>query len=519
MPPRLASLLTLLLIVILLRRDAQSRPNITSALWLPFLWLFIIGSRFISQWLALFGISTGGSSVEEGSPLDALVFFGLIAAGLLVLKRRGVNFYDFARNNVWITLFLVFCLVAISWSDFPLVSAKRWIKIIGHPIMAMILFTEPNPEEAITTLMKRCAFVLVPVSILFIKYYPEWGRGFSEWTGEAYNQGIALGKNDLGYICLIMGSFFVWQMLKIKNTATSRVRVEEYILIGTFLAMICWLLWIANCKTALVAFCVAAGTMLILGLPFVNRRFIGIYIVIGAIVFLASDELFGVSAQIIKLLGRDPTLTDRTYVWQDVLKVPLNPLLGAGFESFWLGERREKLAEKWSWQPNQAHNGYLETYLNLGLIGLLIMVGMIASAYRKANREYLENFQFGRFRLGLLFAIVFYNWTDATFKALHPIWFAFYVVGLDYPKLTSQVTEQFGALGLDEIDPEISEGVEGFSLVEIRTRCQFLCRKIIEKCARLVGFSTIDVALSMLETMACRCCWYRSQPWGRSQGG
>jgi hypothetical protein len=27
-----------------------------------------------------------------------------------------------------------------------------------------------------------------------------------------------------------------------------------------------------------------------------------------------------------------------------------------------------------------------------------------------------------------------YNWTEATFKALHPIWSVFYIIALDYPK-------------------------------------------------------------------------------------
>ena len=49
--------------------------------------------------------------------------------------------------------------------------------------MALIVLTEPDPEEALTRLMKRCAYVVVPVSILFIKYYPQLGRAFDPWTG------------------------------------------------------------------------------------------------------------------------------------------------------------------------------------------------------------------------------------------------------------------------------------------------------------------------------------------------
>ena len=85
----------------------------------------------------------------------------------------------------------------------------------------------------------------------------------------------------------------------------------------------------------------------------------------------------------IQLLGKDPTLTDRTLLWAELLKVDINPLFGTGFESFWLGERfRSFTASHW-WAPNEAHNGYLETYLNLGLVGLFLLIGT-------AHRNILE---------------------------------------------------------------------------------------------------------------------------------
>ena len=437
MPPALASLLTLAFVSFLFWRDNRQQDNVTAALWIPFVWLFLIGSRYVSQWLAMFGFSVGGVSVEEGSPLDAIVFLGLIAIGLLVLVKRRARFSEFARNNGWLTCFLVYCLIAIAWSDFPLVAFKRWIKVIGHPIMVLVVFSEPDPEIALAKLMKRCGYLLFPISILFIKYYPQWGRGFDDWTGLAHNTGITKDKNALGYICLICGLYFFWNLLNTWKAEKSKTRTYELLLSSGLLGMIWWLLWIANAKTGLM--CLLVGMLLIvfLGLQFVNKKLVGRYLVVGAAAFLAADLIFGISGQLIALLGRDSTLTDRTEVWHDVLEVPINPILGTGFESFWLGERRVRLSEKWLWQPNQAHNGYLETYLNLGLIGLTILIGLLIATYRKACRELLDNFEFGRFRLGLLFAIVLYNWTDATFKALHPLWFAFYIIAIDYPTFRS----------------------------------------------------------------------------------
>ncbi len=184
--PFLASWLTVAFIVFLFRRDIRQKPNVSGALWLPLIWLVIACSRGLSQWLDFFGLPVGGAvSVEEGSPLDAWFFFFMIVVGVYVLSQRQVRLSEIVRNNQWLTIFLLFCLVSIIWSDFPFVAFKRWIKILGHPIMALIILTEPNPEEALIRLMKRCAYVVVPVSIFWIKYYPELGRGYDPWTGEA----------------------------------------------------------------------------------------------------------------------------------------------------------------------------------------------------------------------------------------------------------------------------------------------------------------------------------------------
>ena len=95
---------------------------------------------------------------------------------------------------------------------------KRWIKVLGHPIMALILLTEPDPDEALVRLMKRSAYVLMTFSILAIKYYPDIGRRYDDWSGLAVNVGISQSKNTLGCGCLVLGFFFIWHFLRTWRT-------------------------------------------------------------------------------------------------------------------------------------------------------------------------------------------------------------------------------------------------------------------------------------------------------------
>lgn len=434
MPPPVAALLTVGFVVFLFRRDFRDKPGITGALWLPLIWMLIICSRQPSEWLNTFGFHSGAVNLEEGSPFDACIYFALIAAGVYVLHRRQVQLSEIIRNNQWLTIFFIYCFLAIFWSDFPFVAFKRWIKVLGHPIMALIVLTEPDPEESLIRLMKRCAFIIVPVSILFIKYYPEWGRGFDVWTGQAGNTGITTNKNALGADCLILGFFFFWHLLQTWSLERGRTRRNELFLTGGFLFMIWWLLRMAQSSTSLVSLFIGVLIVTVVGLRFVNRRLIGTYIVCVVIACIVAQSTFDAWGQLLQFLGKNETLTDRTEVWQDALNIHINPLLGAGFESFWLGDRLKTMWDKWTFHPNQAHNGYLETYLNLGAVGLFLLIALLIATFWKSRRELLTNFQFGRFRLGFLLAIVAYNWTEAAFKNISAMWFVFYIIALDYPQ-------------------------------------------------------------------------------------
>ena len=274
MPPLLAAFLTCAFIVFLFARDSREKPNITGALWIPLLWLLIISSRFVSDWLSLFGLHVGAASLEEGSPVDASVYFVLMAAGLYVLHQRRVSLSKIVRNNQWLTIFLIYCFVSIVWSDFPVVALKRWVKVLGHPIMALIVFTEPDPGEALISLMKKCAYIILPVSILFIKYFPQWGRGFDSWSGAAVNMGITTNKNLLGCICMILGFFCFWYLLQTLHAEKSRGRRNELILTAGLLVMVWWLLSMAHSSTSLVSLLIGVAVVALLGLRVVNKRFI-----------------------------------------------------------------------------------------------------------------------------------------------------------------------------------------------------------------------------------------------------
>jgi O-antigen ligase len=434
LPPQLMLLVTLAGIAWLFRRDFREKPNVSRALWIPIIWLLIIASRPVSAWMDILGLpGFGATSVEEGSPIDAIVFLTLITSGIYVLSKRQVSLSAFVEDNPWLTIFILYCFVAILWSDSPLISFKRWIKILGHPIMLLIIFTEAEPAQALVTLMKRCSYVLFPVSILWMKYYPNIGRKWDEW-GISTNVGIAGGKNELGAICLIFGLFLIWHWLQVWRRLKDMDRRRELVLISGLLLTVAYCLRKSHSSTSILSMLIAGVIMMSLGFRFVNKKIIGIYALTLIAVLGLAQITFDVYGSIVELTGHESTIEGRGRLWQVLLETDKNPVFGTGFESYWLGDRLQTIwaMPEFRWHPTQAHNGYLETYLNLGAVGLLLLVSLILAAFRKCRQDLLTNFEGGRFTMSYLFAILAHNWTEAGFKGLSLIFFGFFLIATRY---------------------------------------------------------------------------------------
>jgi exopolysaccharide production protein ExoQ len=135
-------------------------------------------------------------------------------------------------------------------------------------------------------------------------------------------------------------------------------------------------------------------------------------------------KLTGADAAVLQALGRQPDLTGRaSEVWPTVIPMNPNPLIGIGFESFWLGPRLQYLWDKFPHlYLNEAHNGYLEVYLNLGLIGDFLIVSILIDGYRRSVAAFRADPNSASLMLAYTLTLSMYSMTEAGFRMLAISW-------------------------------------------------------------------------------------------------
>jgi exopolysaccharide production protein ExoQ len=420
--------------------DHDKNARTSPALWIPLLWVGIACSRPISSWMSG-SVGSGAATAEkvlEGSPTDRLFFTLLLVVGIVVLFSRGRQAGTLLRSNGVMVFYFFYGALSIAWSDFPDVSFKRWFKAVGDLVMIMIVLSDRDPSAAIRRFFARLTFILIPLSMLFIKYYPNTGTIFGPWGGRMV-AGVTTNKNALGVICLLFGLGILWEFLEVYKDRKAEGRKRRLIAYGAAVALVIWLLQIANSMTS--TSCFAMGTVILLAANFqaVVRRPRLLHFLIATMIGVSAAVAFlGVSPGALEAMGRNPTLTDRTEVWGWLFSLVRNPFIGTGFESFWLGPRLEKLWDIYWWHPNEAHNGYIEIYLNLGWIGIILMGVVLVAAYRRIISAYRHHLPMASLCLAYFLVGVTYNFTEAAFfRMLAPAWIFFILAVVSLPAISS----------------------------------------------------------------------------------
>ena len=423
MLPTLTLILCVALVALLLYIERKGNPSTTLALWIPTFYMLILGSRPLGQWFGRTIVLFESSDFETGSPLDRYVLIILLLLTVWVLFRRKIGWASIFRDNFALILLYLYLGISILWSEQAFVSFKRWFRLIEVIPLAMVVLSEGAPLAALESIFRRCAYVLIPFSIILAKYYPHLGVGYGQWSGLLFWNGVALTKNALAHLCLVSSFFIIWAFFRDRRIINISRTTSTTLADGLILAIAVYLLFGGPggfSATSTANFIVIIFALILL-YKMKNRAEQCAAILFFAVALMWIILIFSESfvSTITSFLGRDQTFTGRTDIWAMAMRdAAQNPIMGTGFGSYFATAN-----EFTKTFGNTGHNGLLDVYVELGIVGVLILLVFLFSFFRRMRGELNQSFDWGIFGICLLIVSLLANYTESLFlKSSSYIW-------------------------------------------------------------------------------------------------
>jgi exopolysaccharide production protein ExoQ len=370
-------------------------------------------------WLSVFAVLVFFTVLSGDTERYGLTWFGwgaillVILVISLVIIVRGRARWSFSGLPYPLLAFLALTLLSIIWSDYRQYTAAAAILSVVTAIGALSLaisFTLPQLLRLLghalrIILLGSILFELVVAVIVRHPFTPWWTdyRGQKIHPAEYWSRDLLLkgdriqgimGNSDLlGFVALLGVIVFA-----IEFASRSMNRGWSGFWIVVALADIA----LTRSATVFVAAAVAAVAAVIL--VFLRRaetrparRRVSIFSLV--VVALGLVGAIALHAPLLKALGKTGTLTGRTGIWSEVIKIASQrPVIGWGWISYWvpgLAPFNRPQFRIGGIQYLQAHDAWLDLWLQLGVVGVVVFAVFAMSAVVRAWALAVDRPQFG----------------------------------------------------------------------------------------------------------------------------
>lgn len=344
-------------------------------------------------------------------------FLIILLTALIATKYK--SFLRILQRNWALTALTLWAMLSVFWSLEPWVAIEEAIKLLATMLFASYLFLRLSPEHRYITL--GWAMLLIAVlSFATAIFIPTIGIVY-EGSHAGDWRGIFFSKNSFGQT-------LVFAVLLLGYVALTHHRRLKRWLAWSGVLLCCVLIALSNSRSAwilLVSVPIFAGFFNFLRRA--PRLRLPVVLLTLYAVPVASALILSNLHEVTQALGRDVTLTGRVPLWDVMLvEIQQHTWLGVGFRSFWLGPggpSTEIINALW-WDVVHGHNGWLDTWLELGLVGLALQavhtLAMFGLAWGRL-RQYKSND--GVLLLTFLSLFFLLNLTENFFlRPLSPIW-------------------------------------------------------------------------------------------------
>jgi exopolysaccharide production protein ExoQ len=325
-----------------------------------------------------------------GSPLDRLLLPMMTAVGLALIWARREDALKALRANRLLAAVVLFCQASILWSNYPDLTLRRALMLLFLTIVSLGLAASIDDLRRFHTRLFQTLVFVILVNLAVTALWPDLA------ITDIGVAGIYGQKNPAGMVAMIV-------IIVCLTYAFGATRASEQILGALGAALSFFFLVITRSKTSLGLTLLALGVGFLfwlahrLGFRFALLALAGLAALLAGFAGLVAISDFDFE-RVLGAFVTDTTFTGRDELWGFAWRSALqNPWLGHGYGAFWdVGPTNDPLTklEPGTWLGdvrvgiiNQAHDGYLELFLHIGIPMTIVAVCAVFSALGAATRR------------------------------------------------------------------------------------------------------------------------------------
>jgi O-antigen ligase len=356
------------------------------------------------------------------------IFWPAAAALSVVLAVQNRSRLTLPPNIICLFAYLALAGASVLWAFSPQSSFVRFVQqamVVTSIVLPAMLANRTVDMMRGMFLCFACALIL---NVFFILSGSVTIARYGSKLVDIGYQGYFEGKNYLGECAAIA---FLLSIREVRCPGWARRALG---IIVFMLAIL--LVFLSDSKTALglalISPFLASLTLRVRKMTRVSAAIILLSIPLSYIV-LSHVTHFSMNRVSYMLYG-DSTFTGRTIIWDFAQhEIDLSPLLGWGYQSFWLVPGSPSLeAPGWVKMMPNAHNGYYDSMLELGYIGLAFLLVFLAATLHAIGRVADSNLARARLLLSLALFIIMYNFLESLWmRGFEFLWVTFVIVAAE----------------------------------------------------------------------------------------
>ena len=326
-----------------------------------------------ATWLCIWEVHKPLFSCEYGTPAFEILAYLVILTLVLAVVRTSPLRKKWAeawRQNGVLVAFLLLCLASVTWSVARILTAVNATLIILSAVVASYLGVRYRDDELVRiTLWFSAAAVIL--SYILVWLVPG-AAIMSTLALEGAWRGVFSHKNYTGAIVAYGSSVVALGYFAYRRAIVKAGLVMLFVASGVLIGL-------TRSATGVVVLAALLGLLLVFLLwnRFSRRLHRVHYAALGAIFGVLVAVVLASRNRLFALIGRTSSLTGRVPLWGYVIDLTAkhNIWLGYGLWTVWrfLDFRlRAEAALHWPFQVINGHNGFIDVFTYLGMIGLAI---------------------------------------------------------------------------------------------------------------------------------------------------